>query len=157
VSSNVIRFFIALGRLRHRQRAGRFGHPARQEIGILRAMGATQAQMRRIFLLQGGIVGFGSLLGSALAWSFLMLWQLLARNADGTPMFVIGVEPGLVALGRRRSLVGIPPPCCRPPRGPTRPGGGDPWLTHQRPRPAPAGIRKSYGSGEVEARCTAST
>jgi lipoprotein-releasing system permease protein len=37
-----------------------------------------------------------------------MLWQLLARNPDGTPMFVIGVEPGLVALAAGgASLVGI--------------------------------------------------
>lgn len=110
VSSNVIRFFIAL--------SVAFGIASvlvvsviqrGKEIGILRAMGATQAQMRHIFLLQGGIVGFfGSLLGSALAWSFLMLWQLLARNPDGTPMFVIGVEPGLVALAAGgASLVGI--------------------------------------------------
>lgn len=110
VSSNVIRFFIAL--------SVAFGIASvlvvsviqrGKEIGILRAMGATQAQMRRIFLLQGGIVGFfGSLLGSALAWSFLMMWQLLARNPDGTPMFVIGVEPGLVALAAGgASLVGI--------------------------------------------------
>ena len=110
VSSNVIRFFIAL--------SVAFGIASvlvvsviqrGKEIGILRAMGATQAQMRRIFLLQGGIVGFfGSLLGSGLAWGFLMLWQLLARNPDGTPMFVIGVEPGLVALAAGgASLVGI--------------------------------------------------
>lgn len=110
VSSNVIRFFIAL--------SVAFGIASvlvvsviqrGKEIGILRAMGATQTQMRRIFLLQGGIVGFfGSLLGSALAWSFLMMWQLLARNPDGTPMFVIGVEPGLVALAAGgASLVGI--------------------------------------------------
>lgn len=110
VSSNVIRFFIAL--------SVAFGIASvlvvsviqrGKEIGILRAMGATQAQTRRIFLLQGGIVGFfGSLLGSALAWSFLMMWQLLARNPDGTPMFVIGVEPGLVALAAGgASLVGI--------------------------------------------------
>jgi lipoprotein-releasing system permease protein len=110
VSSNVIRFFIAL--------SVAFGIASvlvvsviqrGKEIGILRAMGATQAQMRRIFLLQGGIVGFfGSLLGSALAWCFLMLWQLLARNPDGTPMFVIGVEPGLVGLAAGgASLVGI--------------------------------------------------
>ena len=110
VSSNVIRFFIAL--------SVAFGIASvlvvsviqrGKEIGILRAMGATQAQMRRIFLLQGGIVGFfGSLLGSALAWSFLMLWQLLARNPDGTPMFVIGVEPGLVMIAAGgASLVGI--------------------------------------------------
>ena len=110
VSSNVIRFFIAL--------SVAFGIASvlvvsviqrGKEIGILRAMGATQAQMRRIFLLQGGIVGFfGSLLGSALAWTFLMLWQLLARNPDGTPMFVIGVEPGLVGIAAAgASLVGI--------------------------------------------------
>jgi lipoprotein-releasing system permease protein len=72
-------------------------------------MGATQTQMLRIFLLQGGIVGFfGSLLGSALAWSFLLLWQLMARNPDGTPLFVIGVEPGLVAIAAGgASFVGI--------------------------------------------------
>ena len=110
VSSNVIRFFIAL--------SVAFGIASvlvvsviqrGKEIGILRAMGATQAQMRRIFLLQGGIVGFfGSLLGSALAWCFLLLWQLLARNPDGTPMFVIGVEPALVAIAAAgASLVGI--------------------------------------------------
>ena len=110
VSSNVIRFFIAL--------SVAFGIASvlvvsviqrGKEIGILRAMGATQAQMRRIFLLQGGIVGFfGSLLGSALAWSFLLLWQLLARNPDGTPMYIIGIEPGLVILAAGgASLVGI--------------------------------------------------
>ena len=110
VSSNVIRFFISL--------SVAFGIASvlvvsviqrSKEIGILRAMGATQAQMLRIFLLQGGIVGFfGSLLGSALAWSFLFLWQLLARNPDGTPLFVIGVEPGLVAIAAGgATLVGI--------------------------------------------------
>lgn len=110
VSSNVIRFFIAL--------SVAFGIASvlvvsvvqrGKEIGILRAMGATQAQMLRIFLLQGGIVGFfGSLLGSLLAWSLLMLWQLLARNPDGTAMFVISVEPGLVLIAAGgASLVGI--------------------------------------------------
>ncbi len=110
VSSNVIRFFIAL--------SVAFGIASvlvvsviqrSKEIGILRAMGATQGQVLRIFLLQGGIVGFlGSLLGSLLAGGFLMLWQLLARNADGSPMFVIGVEPSLVALAAGgASLVGI--------------------------------------------------
>ncbi len=110
VSSNVIRFFIAL--------SVAFGIASvlvvsviqrSKEIGILRAMGATQAQMLRIFLLQGGIVGFfGSLLGSLLAWSLLVLWQLLARNPDGTAMFVISVEPGLVLIAAGgASLVGI--------------------------------------------------
>ena len=40
----------------------------RREIGILRAMGATQGQILRLFLLQGAIVGaVGSLLGVLLA------------------------------------------------------------------------------------------
>lgn len=110
ISSNVIRFFIGL--------SVAFGIASvlvvsviqrSKEIGILRAMGATQGQMRRIFLLQGGIVGFfGSLLGSGLAWTFLMLWRLMARNPDGTPMFIIGVEPSLVVIAAGgASLVGI--------------------------------------------------
>ena len=110
VSSNVIRFFIGL--------SVAFGIASvlvvsviqrAREIGILRAMGASQGQMLRIFLLQGGIVGFfGSLLGSGLAWLFLMLWRLMARNPDGTPMFIIGVDPWLVAIAAGgASLVGI--------------------------------------------------
>ena len=110
VSSNVIRFFVGL--------SVAFGIASvlvvsviqrSKEIGILRAMGATQAQMLRIFLLQGGIVGFaGSLLGSALAWFFLALWRLMAVNPDGTPLFVIGVEPSLVFIAAGgASLVGI--------------------------------------------------
>ncbi len=109
VSSNVIRFFVGL--------SVAFGIASvlvvsviqrSKEIGILRAMGATQAQMRSIFLLQGGIVGFcGSLLGSGLAWSFLLMWQLMARNPDGTPLFVIGFEPFLIgAAAGGASLVG---------------------------------------------------
>ncbi len=110
VSSNVIRFFIAL--------SVAFGIASvlvvsviqrSKEIGILRAMGATQAQMLRIFLLQGGIVGFfGSLLGSLLAWSLLMLWHVLARNPDGTAMFIISVEPSLILIAAGgASVVGI--------------------------------------------------
>ena len=100
VSSNVIRFFIAL--------SVAFGIASvlvvsviqrSKEIGILRAMGATQRQMLRIFLMQGGIVGFfGSLLGSGLAWSFFMLWYTLARTPDGQPLFDIGFEPKLILI-----------------------------------------------------------
>jgi lipoprotein-releasing system permease protein len=129
VSSNVIRFFIGL--------SVAFGIASvlvvsviqrSKEIGILRAMGATQRQMLRIFLLQGGIVGFfGSLLGSLLAGGFLMLWQLLARNPDGTPMFVIGVEPGLVAIAAGgASLVGILAALL--PGGKTGSCGSNSWL-----------------------------
>ncbi|MBT9492096.1 MAG: ABC transporter permease [Paucibacter sp.] len=70
-----------------------------REIGILRAMGISQGQILRIFLLQGGLLGLGgSLLGSAIGASALLLWQRYARNADGTPLFPLVFDPQLFAL-----------------------------------------------------------
>jgi len=67
-----------------------------REIGILRAMGTSREQILRVFLIQGGFMGLaGSVLGSLLAWGFLLLWRSVARNADGTPMFIIEMEPWL--------------------------------------------------------------
>jgi lipoprotein-releasing system permease protein len=67
-----------------------------KEIGILRAMGASQGQMLRVFLIQGAIVGFlGSILGSLMAWGFVILWQTFARNPDGTPFFAISIATTL--------------------------------------------------------------
>lgn len=110
MSSNLIRFFIAL--------SVAFGIASvlvvsvvqrAKEIGILRAMGARQGQILRIFLLQGGIVGLlGSLLGSALALLCLTLWRLLATNPDGTPLFPIELPPALVLItAAGASLVGV--------------------------------------------------
>jgi lipoprotein-releasing system permease protein len=80
-----------------------------KEIGILRAMGTSRGQVLRLFLIQGGVVGFfGSLLGSALAYGFLLVWRTVARNADGTPLFILDIEPWLVistAVGA--ALVGV--------------------------------------------------
>ncbi len=110
ISSNVIRFFIAL--------SVAFGIASvlvvsvvqrSKEIGILRAMGASRQQILRTFLLQGGIVGLlGSILGTGLASLFLALWRALAKNPDGSPMFMITVEPELFAITAiGASLVGI--------------------------------------------------
>lgn len=68
-----------------------------REIGILRAMGASRAQILRLFLLQGGIVGFlGSLVGSGFAYFILRFWQAYALKADGTPLFVVQLDVSLV-------------------------------------------------------------
>ena len=65
-----------------------------KDIGILRAMGGSRRQILGVFLLQGAIVGLlGSLAGSAFGAGLLQVWSLLAKNADGTPMFVIPLDP----------------------------------------------------------------
>ena len=70
-----------------------------REIGILRAMGSTRAQVLRVFLIQGGAMALvGSLFGSLLAWGFLLLWRGVATNPDGTPLFVVVIEPSLFAI-----------------------------------------------------------
>ncbi len=67
-----------------------------KEIGILRAMGTTRGQVLRLFLLQGAVMGLaGSLAGSLLGWLFLQAWRSVARNPDGTVMFVIEMQPSL--------------------------------------------------------------
>lgn len=70
-----------------------------REIGILRAMGASRAQILRLFLLQGAIVGFlGSLVGSGFAYFILQFWLAYARKADGTPLFVVQLDVSLVIM-----------------------------------------------------------
>ncbi len=74
-----------------------------REIGILRAMGATRAQVQRIFLLQGAVVGaLGSVLGVVLAAALIQGFSRFARGSDGLPLFTIVLPPTLalqVALG----------------------------------------------------------
>jgi lipoprotein-releasing system permease protein len=70
----------------------------RREIGILRAMGATQGQVLRVFLLQGAIVGvIGSVLGVLLAALLIALFTTFVRGSDGLPLFAITLAPGLAA------------------------------------------------------------
>jgi lipoprotein-releasing system permease protein len=80
-----------------------------KEIGILRAMGTSRSQILRLFLLQGAVMALvGSLLGSALSFVFLALFRSIARNPDGTVLFIIEIDPPLLmvtAIGA--TLVGI--------------------------------------------------
>ena len=70
-----------------------------REIGILRAMGISRAQILRLFLLQGGLLGFGgSLAGCAIGALSLVMWQRWARNADGTPLFLLEFDSTMFAI-----------------------------------------------------------
>ena len=74
----------------------------RREIGILRAMGATQGQILRVFLLQGAIVaGVGSVLGVLLAVGLIWAFTPFVRGSDGLPLFAITLAPLLAAADRR--------------------------------------------------------
>jgi lipoprotein-releasing system permease protein len=80
-----------------------------REIGILRAMGARRGQVLRIFLIQGGVLGLlGSLVGSALGGWTLFYWHGRARNADGTELFPLLIDPWLfVAAAVLATLTGV--------------------------------------------------
>jgi lipoprotein-releasing system permease protein len=99
VANTTIRFFVGL--------AIAFGIAAvlivsvvqkSKEIGILRAMGASRGQILRVFLLQGAVLGlFGSVAGSILGGSAIVLWGIYARFPDGTPYLPMELDPRLFA------------------------------------------------------------
>ena len=63
-----------------------------REIGILRAMGSSQQQILRVFLLQGGLLGLaGSLLGVAVGFTLVQVF-----NGLGERLFLIRLEPSMV-------------------------------------------------------------
>lgn len=63
-----------------------------REIGILRAVGASRRQMLRVFLVQGGVLGFiGSGIGATAGWG--LVWVF---NTFGPKLFYIPVAPTLV-------------------------------------------------------------
>jgi lipoprotein-releasing system permease protein len=97
IANTTIRFFVGL--------AIAFGIAAvlivsvvqkSKEIGILRAMGSSRGQILRVFLLQGAALGLvGSLIGSVLGASAILLWGVLLKNPDGTPLFPLELDPKL--------------------------------------------------------------
>ena len=49
----------------------------------------------------------GSLFGSAMGWLFLDFWRDIAKNPDGTPLFVVTVDPMLfVVTAAGATLIG---------------------------------------------------
>jgi lipoprotein-releasing system permease protein len=70
-----------------------------KDIGILRAMGTSRGQILRVFLLQGGLLGFvGSLFGAAMGAFALAYWHSVARQADGSELFPLMLERRLFIL-----------------------------------------------------------
>jgi len=70
-----------------------------KDIGILRAMGTSRGQILRVFLLQGGLLGFvGSLFGAAMGAAALIYWHSVARQADGSELFPLVLEQRLFIL-----------------------------------------------------------
>ncbi len=80
-----------------------------KDIGILRAMGARRAQILRIFLIQGGLLGLlGSLVGSALGAAALIIWHGYARQVDGSELFPLLLDRSLfVAAAILATLTGV--------------------------------------------------
>ncbi len=80
-----------------------------RDIGILRAMGTSRAQVLRIFLIQGGLLGLvGSLVGSALGAGTLLYWHSVVRQADGSELFPLILEQSLfIATAVLATLTGL--------------------------------------------------
>ncbi|MBR0662210.1 ABC transporter permease [Neoroseomonas oryzicola] len=70
-----------------------------REIGILRAMGARRGQILRVFLIQGGVLGLlGALIGSAAGAGALVAWHASVRQADGSQLFPLIIQPQLFVI-----------------------------------------------------------
>lgn len=69
-----------------------------RQIGILRAFGTRREQVLRIFLLQGSLLGLaGSLVGMLLGTFLALIFQSMATNPDGSPIFPVALTVGLYA------------------------------------------------------------
>ena len=67
-----------------------------KDIGILRAMGTSRGQILRVFLLQGGLLGFlGSVVGAAAGVAAVVIWHAYLRQPDGSEVFPLVIEPTL--------------------------------------------------------------
>lgn len=68
-----------------------------REIGILRAVGTPARRVLAVFLIQGGLLGFGgSLAGSALGVLLAKLFEVMTTGPDGLPRFLVAVDAGLL-------------------------------------------------------------
>lgn len=67
-----------------------------KDIGILRAMGTSRGQVLRVFLIQGGLLGFvGAIIGSGIGVAGLLYWHSAVKQADGSEMFPLILDNSL--------------------------------------------------------------
>ena len=127
-----------------------------QDIGILRAMGATQRQMLRVFLLQGGVLGgAGAIAGSALGRRCARVLphpgapggRQRALSADGDARTVRVVD----RAGRRDRRAGGR--AAGDLGGPPRPGGCDPCLTPRRSSGSSTSRSRTRSASRTPSRC----
>jgi lipoprotein-releasing system permease protein len=80
-----------------------------REIGILRAMGAGRGQILRVFLIQGGVLGFcGAVIGASLAFAALRSFHALVRQTDGRELFPLIIDPWLfVSASALAAVTGV--------------------------------------------------
>ncbi len=104
-----------------------------RDIAILRAMGATERQILRVFIWQGMIIGLigtalGSALGVGLAWAAdHYKWIRLDAAVYSIPYLPFESARGTCCSWRpRRCSSASSPRYIPPPGGPPQPGGGDP-------------------------------
>ncbi len=70
-----------------------------REIGILKATGTSTRAVKRIFLIEGGIVGIvGSVAGGALGALLAMFFARAVKNPYGDALFPVELTPPLFAL-----------------------------------------------------------
>jgi lipoprotein-releasing system permease protein len=89
-----------------------------KDIGILRAMGASRGQILRVFLLQGGMLGFGgAVAGSAMGAVGLIYWHSAVRQHDGSEFFPLILQQSLfidtIILATLTGLVAAMAPALR--------------------------------------------
>jgi lipoprotein-releasing system permease protein len=86
-----------------------------KDIGILRAMGSSQGRILRVFLVQGGLLGFpGAMVGASAA---AIIWHDNMRLPDGSELFPLILAPsvlvGTVLLAAVTGVVAAAVPALR--------------------------------------------
>ena len=77
-----------------------------REIGILKATGTSTRAIRRVFLIEGGLVGaIGSALGCLIGTGLALLFAHAVKNPYGDSLFPVDLTPRLFLTATAVALV----------------------------------------------------